>query len=106
MKLKLWPKKKTKLDEHIEQLTEVMDEKAKTGRWSDYAEDLELLADISTVNNHLKGKIERDERNRTELIKTSMVIAAGITEILIMMNFEKIDSFTTKAMSRLIKPKI
>lgn len=105
MVLKLWPKRKMPIDEEIEILQERMRQDAEGGNWSSYEDKLALLNDMVTVKNHLKRRSD-DPKSRVEYVKTFMVIAGGLAEILLIMNYEKIDNFATKAFGRVIRPKI
>lgn len=105
MALKLLPKRKMPIDEEIELLQKKMREEANSGDWSNYEESLELLNDMVAVKNHMNGKSD-DPKNRIEYVKTLMVIAGGLAEIILIMNYEKLDNFKTKAFGRILRPKI
>lgn len=102
-----WPKKKpVVLQEDIDYLVEDM-ESTKPDT-DEYKKKLDRLIELKKAQNFLLGKDNKRhlEVNATDLIKAGIGVIGGIAQILIIMHYEELSNFTTKAFGFINKPKV
>lgn len=93
--------KKSALEEGIEDLDRQL--RNLTPGSEEYMELADKLDKLKCIDRDNHSRYE----NRNQLnVNTLLVVGGSIVEILLMMHYEELHSFTTKAMSRIIKPKI
>lgn len=99
-----WPrKKKTVLEEAMEDLSNEMAVSPVSS--SDYMDKAEKLARLSRLNDEIKRPSKVDPRNQLN-INTVLVVLGSFAEVMVMLNYEELKTMTSKAMSRIIKPKL
>lgn len=99
-----WPwKKKTVLEEAMEDLSNEMADSPVSS--SDYMDKAEKLARLSRLNDEIKCSSKVDPRNQLN-INTVLVVLGSFAEVMVMLNYEELRTVTSKAMSRIIKPKL
>lgn len=95
-----WKKKKSKLEEEREAIIGLMHERNTVD--DDYMYLVKVVEELDAA-------IER-ERSRKKVLKidpnTFLVVIGSIGEIILMMNHERLYSFTSKAFGRIIRPRI
>lgn len=96
-------KKKTVLEEAMEKLSNEM--ACEPVDSSDYMDKAEKLARLSRLNDEVKRPFKVDPRNQLN-INTVLVVLGSFAEVMVMLNYEELKTMTSKAMSRIIKPKL
>lgn len=102
MKLGKWIiRKKDALDEEIEEMEVILREETKITS-DDYKKILNRLEQLYDLRSKKNGCRERERISPN----TVLVVAGGIAEILLIMNYENLHVISTKAWSRVLRGRI